>query len=813
VTDLWWWAEDEDRPPSINLVGVTTSAGPGGLSLRIATPAQHVLLVVTGTKGSSASPPSSFNFYEDGDLTIPVQPLAGYSLRLIGDMVTGSGTFAAYAYGYLVPTTAGEVYAREAGGVDMGINGQQIWGVQGLTEASVILAGPQGPSTFEEFFPVVGDETISSQWLFVAHTATGEAETITISPSMFAAGEAAVPAISFAGNGQASETATVTVDDAADPPPILGAWWQLVAEPVIPPVTPPEPLVVTHVFTAELAPIRGGVVTCPPVTATHHFDGDLTLASAAPEWRATLVDAAGTVVHQMPDVTIGDIVETLNDITRTTVTIPLRSPAAVSVDLADQMAALEVQVWRGPVLWLWGPITGVAIEGDTMALTVSDAPWHLTQRHVGLMGNRFGDVPPYFHDPMVNLRFEAGDISGWSILRTITVGEFVGFGPIDPTSIVVDPSRKLPSGEPAVRANPGLDPLDNLQLYQDITVHPPQNRRSLRLTLSGWWYLPSDGGYAPNNQRMGLLLAPLIVDPSLPGDYYRPADVGFTTLDETAPRDVWFYDECQVDIPPDFDRVVHVSVCFPQGVSYVAGLDLQVDDGLLYDESPSTIGAGLTIHAQQTEFGKDDVNLDWWANTIGDREVREYRFADHTNIMQAISALAREAWFDWWCTYTATSRVMNFQARRRGTHRSRARIRVLDDGPSNVATITRQRTTGATSIAVQTRTADRGNHERAATIPGALVLEDVIVADREPADYDLTAIAADRVRLTANPDTIVVDTHTGDDRFLLGLQIGDTTDIVSDQPGARATGRWRLTARTTTPTRDAARLTFNPDPT
>jgi hypothetical protein len=173
VTDLWWWAEDEDRPPSINLVGVTTSAGPGGLSLRIATPAQHVLLVVTGTKGSSASPPSSFNFYEDGDLTIPVQPLAGYSLRLIGDMVTGSGTFAAYAYGYLVPTTAGEVYAREAGGVDMGINGQQIWGVQGLTEASVILAGPQGPSTFEEFFPVVGDETISSQWLFVAHTATG----------------------------------------------------------------------------------------------------------------------------------------------------------------------------------------------------------------------------------------------------------------------------------------------------------------------------------------------------------------------------------------------------------------------------------------------------------------------------------------------------------------------------------------------------------------------------------------------------------------------------------------------------------------
>jgi hypothetical protein len=812
MTDLWWWADDEDRPPSIHLVNVTQAAGPGG-SLKITTSATHILVVITATKGSSASPPSSFNFYEDGSLTQAVAPVAGYSLRPIGALHTPEGDFTAYAYGYLVPVS-GDVYMIGAGGVDTGAFGRQIWGVKNLAEGSVTLTDPQGPSFEETFAPVIGDEVVSGQWVFAGHPAVGVAAESSVDSQFSQQNGPTDPVLAFAGNSTASETRIVEVSNTyeSEPAMMLGAWWQLIAEPVIPPAAPPSPIIATHVFEADLGAIRGGYVTCPPVTATHRFDADLTLASSSPEWRAVLVDAEGTVVHQLPGVTIGDIVETLNDITRATVTIPLRSPAASAVDDTDQMAALEVQVWRGPVLWLWGPITGVTPTDDHMALTVHDAPWHLTQRHVGLMGNRFGDLPPYFHDPMTNLRFEQGDISGWSILRTITVGEFVGFGPIDPASIVVDPSRKLPSGEPAVRANPGLDPLDNLQLYQDITVRPPQNRRELRLTLSGWWYIPSDGGYAPNNQRMGLLLAPLIVDPSLPGDYYRPHDVGFTKLDETAPRDVWFYDQCQVDIPPDFDRVVHVSVCFPQGISYVAGLDLQVDDGLLYDESPSTIGAGLTIHAQQTEFGKDDVNLDWWANTIGDREVREYRFADHTNIMQAISALAREAWFDWWCTYTAGARVMNFQARRRGSHRASTRIRVTDDGPSNVAAIARKRTTGATSIAVQTRSADRGNHERAATIPGVLVLEDVIVADREPADYDLTAIADHRVGLTARPDTIEVDTHTGDERFLYGLQVGDTTDIRSDQPGARASGRWRLTSRTITPSIDAAHLTFNPDP-
>jgi hypothetical protein len=807
VTDQWWW-DEPDEPPSIYLSDVATTSGPGGLSLRITTTAQHVLLVVTGTKGSSASPPSSFNFYEDGALTIPVQPLAGYSRRLIGDMVTGSGTYAAYAYGYLVPTSAGEVYAREAGGVDMGINGQQIWGVHGLTEGSVILSDPQGPSTLESFFPVVGDETISSQWVFVAHTATGEAEITTISPSMFAPGEAAVPAMSFAGNEQASETAVVTVDDALDAPMILGAWWQLVAVPVPVPVIPPEPIEVL-VSSRGTVDVVGDWTSLPPFHLTVGTSGRVVLPETSTEWRAVLVDKDGDRLAPMADAVIEDVTETINDLAEASVSIPMRSRAGVLIDQADILPELEVQIWRGDTLVLWGPIVDAVPEDDHWQLDVRDARWHLTRRHIGDLGGTFGGKPPYFHDELANPRFTTGDLAGWSILRTNLVGEFVGFLPPEPGAVRVDPSTRIAGGDAMVRCDGPPFEDNTYRIFQDLEIQGPQNDRQLRVTLSGWWFVPSWGDWAPNRLRQGLLLAVLNQDLDYPAGYYQPLDWSFEPLmDESVQRDQLVRREVSIVLPPGVRSLVHVAAVFGQGTSFVGGLELQVDDGLLFDESPSTMGPQLIEYAQMPEFHKSDVNLDAAWNTIYDRVVREYIFRDHTNISQAIQQLASEGWFDWGIAYQPDQRTAVFTAPRQGGYQPRARCRLDSDGHGNVARIERQRLWQSASTVVAAQTRSHGNHERAARRPG-LTLEEIFVAPREPRDYDLLRLAAERLDTSASASVIEVTSNPGDERLMF-LGLGDTTDLHSDVPGHHVRGRCRLVRRRIDPANDRAVLEWNP---
>lgn len=835
--DLLWFSE-ADEGDFIGISGATISGVLGDGTRRVVATSDHVAVAIVSAENplTYPDPVSSFEWFNGSattaDLDDPITPLFQLDQVPLGNHTTNLGDFDWFAYFYIIPVGA----ARCAYFRAFDLVGSSFESFAAVTIAGLTAIGPT--SVYGNITPATtqtvpdpgntGHTGINGRWLFAgapaADQAGGDGTIVTwpheqLGDPTTGAGTGGAPGFVDGtagpnhGLGDLEFAYTVDVDADLDGNlgTIAGVWIQLLPT-AVPDITPVDfDPTSTHTFEATVH-VTGVTRQLPAVEAVHRFNATIDLPAGTGDWRAVLVDADGDTVHRMPDVTIGDIVETLNDVTTSSVRIPLRTPAASAIDDREPFPELEVQIWRGNQLRLWGPITAVAVDDDTLTARVADAPWHLGRRHVGQLGNEFGGKPPYYHDPAVNLRFATGNIDGWSVLRTISIGEFVGFGTPHPAAITVDPTRRLPSGESAVRCHAEADPLDNYQLYQDLAVVPPQNGRELRMTLSGWWYLPTDGGFAPNNQRMGLLLAPLIDDPTLPADYYRPYDVGFSILDDTCPRGQWFYQECQVDVPAGaVPRLVHVAVCFPQGISYVAGLDLQVDDGLLYDESPSTMGAGLVMHAQDPAFDRDDVNIDWWANTIGDREVREYRFADHTNILDAIGALAREGWFDWWCSYTATTRVMNFQARRRGNHQTRCRVHVIDGGASNVAAISKARTVGATSVAAQSRSRDTGNHEHANHTSG-LTLEEIFVADREPADYDLPALADQRTLLTTRPHALTVTTHTGDERFLTSIQVGDTTDITSTQPGALADGVYRLTRRTTTPTRDACELEFNPEP-
>jgi hypothetical protein len=828
---LPWWVASGPDIPTIGLVEVAEAVDGGDGTSQLAVDARHIIVAIVAAKDSTFYPtaPLGYEFFEgNGDgtanLAAPIEPIYSRSLTYLGTFDTDGGIEPIYSYLYIVPvpTITKRVNYRIAGspmGVTYAVDASI--GVNGLTEvgtsAGATFDTPSSAHTIPE--ATGGAEGVNGLWLLAAAPAgrreSGDVAVVTWPdeqkgrlPSPTFDGEASVPGFIL---GDAGATSGGDLEFTfSEPGTISGVWLQLLPQAVPAVVTPPASATTTTVFNATTARLIGGTYAAPITNAATEFNADITLPSASREWRAVLVDSSGNTLARMPDAIIGDIGEVLNDTTTCTVTIPIDSPAGAIIDATQFCAGLEVQVWRGPTLWLWGPVTIPPITGTSYRLAVADAPWHLTQRHVGRPGNQFGGLPPYMHGQMENLRFERGDLSGWSILRTVSLGELPGFGTPDLDAIRLAPETHLPSGEAMARCVSPLDPLDNYQLFQDIRVEPPQNRRPLRMVLSGWWFIPSTGNYAPNNQRMGLVLATLLEDATLPRDYYLPQDVAFTTLDETSPRDELFYQECELEIPPGPEVLVHVAVAFPQGVSFIGGLDLQVDDGLLYNESPTTIGAGLVMHAQDAAFDRDDVNIDWWANTVGDQQIREYEFRQHTNIGNAIGSLAREGWFDWWCSYVDGARVMNFQARRRGSYRPRAKIR-LTPTTGNVADIQRRRTSGATTVVAQTRS--NGDHEHAARDDGAITLEEIFVADREPRDFDLSALAAERLKLTTRPEILVVDSNPGDERHLLGLEVGDTTDVVCTVPGHTADGRYRVTARSVDPTADSVKLTLHPEPT
>lgn len=546
------------------------------------------------------------------------------------------------------------------------------------------------------------------------------------------------------------------------------------------------------------------------------FELDTVVPSLRTDWWAELVDADGNLLARMPDAVIGDIVETLNDVTTTTVTVLITSAAGQLLDAAVVPPDIEVMVWRGDVLWLWGPVTGLPrVNGSSVTVPVADAAWHLGRRHVGKLGQDYGGVTGG-NDELVNPRLETGSLTPWSTLRTTSFGEFPGFGTVDPAAIAIDWSKQLAEGMPMVRCDGPADPTDGYQLFQDLSIGAPP-LRDIHLRLTAWWLIPFGGGYAPNNLRFGILMTRHPVGAAFPLAYYTSIeDAQFALLDENAPRGRVFQQECELVIPAGTVKVVHIAACFPQGRSYVGGFSLRGDDGLDYVHwNPPGIAKDLVRHAQDPVFAKSDVNIAGAETHFGPESIdRSFVYEDHANVLSTINDLARDGWLDWTLGYTfepAKSRTLTAWARRYGQYRRRARIRCDAAGKGNVAHIERSNdwNAGATVVAVQDVNGAR--HERALELDGGHVtLESVQTALRQPRDFELPAHARRQLLETAQPHEYTVTCNPGDERFLLGVRCGDTTDVESELPGALTSGRHRIVRRRVIPAADQVVLTLNP---
>lgn len=532
-------------------------------------------------------------------------------------------------------------------------------------------------------------------------------------------------------------------------------------------------------------------------------------------WRAVIVDSDGTQLARCPHAHLGPLTQTLSDTAQATVTIPALDatgqtsrPAAVIAD-ATVLPDLELQLWRNGQLFLWGPITDADPDGGAVTLTVRDPSWYLARRHLGKMGHEFGGYTD-FTDPVVNPRFETGDLTGWSLIRC--QGYNLTATP-DPDAVRLS-DRKLPDGTRMIRADGPIDVDDSYQLYQDLDVLVGATHGDTRVTLSGWWWIPSDGEFAPNNLRFGLLLARIPRDADLPLGYFTPTDTAFSTLDETVPRDRLIRHTCEITIPAAAQELLHVAVCFPQGVSYFGGLTLHGDDGVDYVDYPPAEAAANLVNvygAASTIEERSDVNVTAVPYPTGiDKITRTFRNRDHPGILDSVNQWTRERWFEWEVLYSTTDRILRIAEPTVGIGRRSSAIRLDADGHGNVAAIRKARrwSSGATVVETQTLT---DHVARAARLAGDHVtLEEISSGHRDPNDYDLARQAALDLDTLAHPDQIEVVCRPGDTRWLTAVRPGDRLHVLSTWPTAELDDTFRLVRREINPTGDQVTLTLNP---
>jgi hypothetical protein len=547
------------------------------------------------------------------------------------------------------------------------------------------------------------------------------------------------------------------------------------------------------------------------------------VTSTGTAWRAVFVDKDGNLLATAPDARIGDITETLNDGKRVDVTLTLdekrHAPAIALIDAvtpSDPLPSIELQIWRGPELWFFGPCftTNVDESAGTLTVGASTLEDMLARRVVGQPGYGIGN------GLVLNSLFAAGT-AGWDSFR-VTSGSI---GAVSAGMIEANPALHpaFPSPWQVIKFDaPTGDPDDAIVLFQIIEVTAPDNRE-LTIRFGGYWWIPSLGGYAPTTQRFGLLLAryPTGIDPIANYGLVIDREASYFGNLGSVPLDQWLLDHCEIKVPAGNTEQIVIAYCAPQGISYcaAAGQPVMADDGFDYiHEDAATIAGELVIHAQDPTFGKDDLNLTDGSVACGQKVNKTYQYEQHTIIGQAVAQLAGEGGFDFDVAVTATTREFTTYAPRKGSYKPACRCIIQPSGQGSVASIVPESNwrDGSTTVGQQTMAITRqGKQARfigAAVTPSSVLLEETSSTVRETPPLALYQRSVERLQAASHPTIVTVVTHAGDVNRMLNLKLGDWTDARNSLPGRKVDGLFRVVARKVSPETETVTFTMNEAP-
>lgn len=506
-----------------------------------------------------------------------------------------------------------------------------------------------------------------------------------------------------------------------------------------------------------------------------------------------------------------DIVETLNGYETFAVTFPKSAFTKDQVNLLGTDAGpMEIQVLLGGEVLAWGP--AIAEQGGSGAgsvtLQCSGVGWYFAKRFI--------DEEP------TNLLsyggFEHGDFAGWHTSGSASAG--AGGGTIGDNVLAEIETDNVFQGTYAARLTAAFSPT-GLGLASNV-VTVTAGPRTMRLGLTFSAEIELFLATALYNAGVILIAGP-------PGGDGRPQggvnakSVDVWRLDASTARHVELREELEVKIPANKTWAVQVWVFAPAGIVVYDHFFLAPHkklDTYGYSGAPSAaIDCARIVRmifdhtlSDLHHHGKSDLHIGYSTPDCGLRQARQYDFADHIPVDQAIGEfLNRDDCFDLGWVYTPTTRtavLYPLNAGGQGTDYGTDVVLTYGSAPFSSYTTSLDGGSTATKVVELGDGAGIVREEGWATDEagiGGTTLQDAVAAPSGSPFNSLEPLARSAVQLRRRPAEVIEVTisreaggYIPDDTVKLAdlLKLGDslTLDIVDGWH--TYAGHWRIVRRT-----------------
>jgi hypothetical protein len=587
-------------------------------------------------------------------------------------------------------------------------------------------------------------------------------------------------------------------------------------------------------------------VAAPPVTfaSTGQFtlpSTTTTIGSAiqrqsdgTPEpYRVVIVNMSGVALHELPNAAVGPITWSLDEAESFTFQMPALDPLITHISATDT----EVQVWRGEALLVWGVVVRPLVNGATVEYQCRGLAWYFSKRFVG--GPRFN----YLQNPS----FETS--GGW----------FYGVAPTEPPANANPANWQVSiSSQRSVSGFPGRSQriwsnnqmIFGIQAWQFIFHEIDVNEwpDGIKWTAAAWVYIPSNewgffdpeankvvgernaaynwgGESAPFGLHLGRFSTTSTQEQNIVGEQYPEVyEITVDGLTEDLPRDKWVRLETSLVQPAPEGGVqrrtdwIQVSLHAPLGAVFYDEVSLTRNERLFFNDIPQEdILAGLVAHAQDTTFGKSNLNITF-ANVVNKsvRRTRSYEFFNREIIADAIDEFP-SLWSgcDWSIETTGTTRVFTPWFPMKGTRRPAqaltlgvniANVTIADDGEQIANRVVVRSDAGGTG---SSREEAIGTDTTGFT--GGLVLEEAINAQKESPLDSLEGQMQQAVRQKRNAKIPILTTHDHLGMVLFGqITTGDIVPVDVVYGGVDLQGEFRIVAITLNPDDETMDIAVNP---
>lgn len=345
-------------------------------------------------------------------------------------------------------------------------------------------------------------------------------------------------------------------------------------------------------------------------------------------YRLEVVDVTGTKYCDLSDAVLDTARWVLSKTGSFSFQLSIASPFIAHIIPVER----EVRLWLDDSIIFAGPIVRCETDGATVRVQCSELGWYFTKRFVG-RANRQN----YFTNPS----FEGG-LAGWSY----------GWVPIE-TDFNVD--------EISVRTGHSIT--GQRALYMETATSKPRYAFGINQfivwevdaaedpigtewTAVAWVYIPdttaaslsAEPWQSPNTLGYGFALSRFSTTETvnINGiDYPKPIAVSSIPFDANITRDKWIRLEIPLKQPPvaGEDEFVKVEVYCPFGSIFVDQVGLVRNEKLWFrDTDQALIAKGLVEHAQDTAYGKSDLNIDTSTPLTTIKRERVYLHDEHQQI-------------------------------------------------------------------------------------------------------------------------------------------------------------------------------------